>query len=263
MTGKLITVGNLKGGVGKSTVTVNLAVEASTHGQRVCIVDCDPQLTSANWLVGSGYGVHVVAMPMQEMTHAKLWVAHVKRLAGHFDMIIIDLPAVIGPALASAMLVSHLVLVPLSLTPIDIHGTQRMLQFIVATASERPTAPPEVLIVPNRVPAHLLNTAGMANRLKKFRQDIAPGLRDDPVFADVFEKHCWVGDSLEPSAAIGDVTALANRVRESLANAADAPVLTAKTGLFARLTGKGPPIGDLGYNHKEGLVWWKRLLSSG
>ena len=46
----LIVIGHHKGGVGKSTLTVNLAAELQRRGQRVCIVEADPTVhTTSNW----------------------------------------------------------------------------------------------------------------------------------------------------------------------------------------------------------------------
>lgn len=53
MPGKIISLVNFKGGVGKSTLTVNLAAcMAKEHGRKTLIVDLDPQSNSSIWLLG-------------------------------------------------------------------------------------------------------------------------------------------------------------------------------------------------------------------
>jgi len=49
---KIVTIANQKGGVGKTTLTVNLGVSLSRMGKRVCLIDCDPQ---ANLTMVLGY----------------------------------------------------------------------------------------------------------------------------------------------------------------------------------------------------------------
>ena len=49
--GRILTLLNQKGGVGKTTVTLGLASAAAQAGHRVLVVDLDPQ-GSSTWVLG-------------------------------------------------------------------------------------------------------------------------------------------------------------------------------------------------------------------
>jgi len=48
----VLSVVNQKGGVGKTTTTVNLAAALAEIGRSVLVIDFDAQMNSTNWMLG-------------------------------------------------------------------------------------------------------------------------------------------------------------------------------------------------------------------
>ena len=117
----IITVTSLKGGVGKSTITQNLAVSFKLKGYSVVIVDVDTNQSCLDWLTereSEENYIHVVGLP-----DGKALVKSLKGLNDNYDIILIDGTPAIDQKTSRIMRVADLIIVPLRAGKMDLSAT--------------------------------------------------------------------------------------------------------------------------------------------
>lgn len=103
-----------KGGVGKSTIAQNLAVQFAKTGHKVVMIDSDESAASSKWAATRAEnGVEPFIQVVQKLDPRDL-IPSVKRLYDDNDIIIIDGPPSLFPIVSKILLVSHIVLVPVA-----------------------------------------------------------------------------------------------------------------------------------------------------
>jgi chromosome partitioning protein len=126
---RVLTLVTQKGGTGKSALAVSLAVAAEAAGERVCLLDLDPQRTSASW-----YEARTSETPaVLDHDQVGQLPAALERLgAAGFTLAILDTPGIDNHSTRGAMRAASLALVPVRPSEADVRATMPTVRALEA-----------------------------------------------------------------------------------------------------------------------------------
>ena len=164
--GKVIAVANQKGGVGKTTTAINLSASLALSGQRILLIDMDPQANTTSGLGQSGaepskclYEVLIgqigirdsiyqsdvqgldVAVSAPRLFAAEVELVHqdqreyilkkeLETLIPEYNYVILDCPPSLGLLTINGIVASHSVLIPMQCEYFALEGLSQLLQTI-------------------------------------------------------------------------------------------------------------------------------------
>ena len=115
-----------KGGVGKTTLSLNIAAHHATQGRRVLVVDADPQGSALTW---STMRERPPLFPVVGMAKPSLH-RDLPAIAADYDLTVIDGAPRVNDLGRAAILASDLVLIPVQPSPFDVWAADDTVRLV-------------------------------------------------------------------------------------------------------------------------------------
>ncbi len=142
---KIIAVLNQKGGAGKTTLSTNLARALQLAGDKVLLVDSDPQGSARDWNA-TGNGELLPVVGLDRSTLAK----DIQAIQDNQDWLIIDGAPQIAELAVAAIKCADMILIPVQPSPYDVWACEDLVE-IIKTRQEVTNGKPKAAFVISRV----------------------------------------------------------------------------------------------------------------
>lgn len=116
----IVCVGNTKGGVGKTTIALNLAIARALQGREVMLIDGDRQETAQTAIDIRAAAGKTPAIACAVYSEGRTLISQVGLMRSKFDDIIIDSGGRDSAALRAAMGMSDVMVVPFAPRSLDV-----------------------------------------------------------------------------------------------------------------------------------------------
>ena len=167
MAARVITIAQQKGGAGKTTLAAHLALAWLAQGERVALVDIDPQGSLSQWfaLRSERLGAGKTGVDLTQLNGWRA-SAEIDRLKRDHTLVVVDSPPHAQTDAKIAVRAADLVVIPVQPSPLDVWATRPTID--LAVAEKVP-----VLLVMNRVPTRRAMTDDMIAALNGVKAELA------------------------------------------------------------------------------------------
>lgn len=124
----IILLGAQKGGVGKSTLSINITCELKRQGKDVCLVDADRQGTCLVWSQNRQENEslpHIPSIAQYDNLYKTL-----KDLDGRYEYVVVDVAGRDGNELRSGLLAADMLIAPFQVSPVDLETLGNLVRIV-------------------------------------------------------------------------------------------------------------------------------------
>jgi chromosome partitioning protein len=181
-----IAIVNQKGGVGKTSLAMNLVSLFKEAGRLPMVVDADPQMSAARWAASFTGAGGIVVRCLDAERDIELVSGEMKRLAieNGSDLLVLDCPADLREAAEVALLLADLIVIPVTPSPLDIWAAESTVSLARKARHLRGDGRPRIVLVPNRLNRATAMARDLAPTLAALGEEVAPGVAERVVLAE-------------------------------------------------------------------------------
>jgi chromosome partitioning protein len=209
----IVAVAGRKGGIGKSTITGNLAAEFEAMKHRVRVLDADPQHSLAAW---AEQGDGMLARAVEKVEDTSTLRTRARQAERDADIVLIDTPPGAPETTYEAALAADLMLLPCGPSPLDLFAVKQALQLALKARAARRSKKPRIRFVPSRVVMNTNLGRGLASSLKDMGKKVLPPIGQRVVVAEAVSSGLTVAEYAPNSPAHEEFRELAKAVEKIL-----------------------------------------------
>ena len=174
----IIALTNSKGGVGKSTLAVHLAVWVGEQGTKVALVDADVQGSSSTWLKEAS-----PQAPLFRLATPDDILDQVPKIAEQYECVVIDGPAGLSELTRTILFLADVTFLPCGPSVLDLRAANDAIRVVRQVQSIR-KGPPHAVLVPNKLQTKYRLSRELLETAKALEIPAVTGLRLLQAYAD-------------------------------------------------------------------------------
>ncbi len=195
-----------KGGSGKTTLALHLAIAATAQGRKTLVIDLDPQVSAERWSeIRESDEPTIVAGQAESLTDMLRAAAE-----NGADLVIVDTPPKVDRTALIAAKAADVVLIPTRGTILDLPAIGDTVNLLKLADLER-----KAVIVLNAMPAKAASVADAKEAAEQYGLDvISAGLAERALFSRALEDGQGVTEAEPKGRAAGEIRGVYERLCE-------------------------------------------------